>query len=427
MNRLSILIPALTLLSTACIPTETIEVTPPQNNISTMLKFRGEICTQVDECREGLACQGGICQATCAAVEDCASYDDTYCIAPIISQPEKRFCLKINEYSCGNILPEHNYCSDMLGEGAECIDNECTTNVDSFCDTIECDEGSFCDESARACLTNCIEDDECPSHQYCATDINLCTDRQTCDVDADCDSLDDACVPSDDDADTRVCTTIASCQDAEIPDLWCQRNQGTLRTQCNAQGSCEDIIRPNTIIQIVDLSSSEACSASREGLGEPGADIIAVELFAQDGSLISHGKLETFVQGTGDNDFISGAHLNGQEPDIDNLGCPLPDETAMTRFRADSVLSLGCNGYATFSFPDQNLEAIPLLDEMTIGVSEYAPVCDDPQSEDAEGIDRYEVYLCEDLDDDGVIINAECDKQLSDLPSGGYSFWSIGE
>lgn len=390
------------------------------NNSSTFLPGqRGESCSAEQTCAEGLACQGGFCQIPCASSDACALYTDTFCIAPLLNQQDERFCLKANDYTCNHAL-----------------------DADAFCASIDaakpvCDEG-LCVE-APVTQEQCTMDVECPFGEYCNMegmcgsgdafcdarfvynhDDKLCV--FSCESDEDCESTDEACLPQAAQSGPS-CQIIESCDQASSPDAWCQRQQGSLRYACTNQ-SCQMVERASTVIQILDLTTGNACSATREGLREPGADIVSLELFDADGVLIGHGRIEDVSFGAGDSDFISTAHLDGQEPAIDNGGCPLPND-AGTRFRQDAVLSLGCGGYAFFQFIDASLDPIELAPGMTIGVSEYGPLCDDPDSADEQGEDRYEVYLCEDLDDDGQITNAECDRQISELPLGGYNFYDI--
>ncbi len=215
------------------------------------------------------------------------------------------------------------------------------------------------------------------------------------------------------------------CSESAQPNAWCQRSEGTLRTRCEAD-TCAPITRPKLAIQIVDLSTGEACQEPRGNLSDSGSDIIAVELFDEAGEQLGFGKAEIYQQGSGANDFISTAHLDGQAPDIDNEGCPNPDAAQQT-FRSDSVTSLGCNGFVIVTFPDENLAPTILLPGFTVAVSEYDEMTCPDTGGLSRGDDLYEVYLCEDLDDDGMIANAECDILISEEPSAGYTFHTIPE
>ena len=396
------------------------------NNASPLLPGqRGESCSAEQTCAEGLACQGGFCQIPCASSEECAIYTGTFCIAPELSKMDERFCLKQNDYTCDHALDGDAFCASIDPEKPLCSENACVamSSVDpdpnGCVDDRDCAAGSLCNTEEGVCQAGCRQDSTCPDGAVCDMESMACV--PSCTIDEDCESTDEACLPRDTQG-VSTCQTIASCDLASSPDAWCQRQQGSLRYACTDK-ACQMVERASTFIQVLDLSIGDACSATRQGLNEPGADLIALELFDADGMLIGHGRIEDVSFGEGDSDFISTAHLDGLEPEIDNGGCPLPDGAA--RFRQDAVLSLGCGGYAFFQFLDASLSPIELAPGMTIGVSEYGPLCDDPESADEQGEDRYEVYLCEDLDDDGEITNAECDRQISDLPRGGYNFYDV--
>lgn len=419
----------LSMMTTGCLE-DTLPL-PDANNL-TSPGFRGESCTQETGCTTGLACQGGFCQATCSEVSTCEMYPDTFCIAPVPTRMAERFCLRPGEFDCEQALDSDAFCAQVSPAQPRCVEKKCveeSTSVPNnntpmpMCESdASCAmAGDYCDVSDMTCKPGCREEG-CGDEARCVVATRQC--EETCADDTSCAAGSEACLPTTDDPARSFCEAITSCAQSEQPNAWCQRSEGTLRTRCDAD-ICVPITRAKLAIQIVDLSTGISCQEPRGNLSDSGSDIISVELFDEGGELLSFGKSEVYEVGSGSNDFISTAHLDGQMPDIDNSGCPVPDMGQS--FRSDSVTSLGCNGYMIVSFPDMELERTLLLPGFTVAVSEYdEAVCPDTSGL-SRGDDLYEVYLCEDLNDDGEIANSECDVLISDEPAGGYTFHSVPE
>ena len=394
-------------------------------NNNTIELVEGDTCERDDECSGELLCDEGTCteacseQAPCAGGDECVVDDDGRALCEPVEAPT----------TCADEDDPDAFC-EAQQPGTSCQDRACvpvTANnmMEGGCqedaECVSAGEGMICVDGM--CEAGCRQDDACGEGEYCDLDLlecaAQCEDFDSCEIGEEC-----AEVERGEDAPIMLCVERASCADAIDQDQFCEYELGVSGAAC-----IDDICQAEApeqlalAIQILDVSSDAACMETRaDGLGSPGADIIAVELLDAQGSIIGYANALAHLAGEGPNDFTSSVHIDGTPQALDLQGCP--EAIDDTRFRQDTVLSLGCGGDLIVEFLDPSGTPILLEDGMKIAVSEYAPICD-IEDGDVEGQDRYGVFLC--TVDEGMtqVTGDDCNFLLSEDPVGGYHEFEV--
>ena len=229
---------------------------------------------------------------------------------------------------------------------------------------------------------------------------------------------DASCEPGEECSEQGECVRIERCEQSRDPLGYCARALALAPEDvaCSVSGCVELYVAPLTAIQVLDLTSGAGCQPDPAGLSSPGADLIALELLSAQGETLGWGVVVGYAPGEGVNDFTSTAHINGLPADVDLDACP--QELDGSRFRQDTITSLGCGGDMVVSFFDEGNTPVELVTGMQVAVMEYGPVCQG--SPQAASVDEFEVYLCGDDNADAVIENTECLVLASDGARSGY-------
>ncbi len=188
-----------------------------------------------------------------------------------------------------------------------------------------------------------------------------------CALDSDCDQSQaceaSACVP--------VCVTAEDCLQGEV----CLQGTTTQLDVCQGEmeaGRGEPL--GATLVMVRDTSEAD-CDATA-----PGADLAFVLLEDSNGAVVGWGEVvASSIEGES-NERMSISHIAGMPPAAGADSCPEPSD--------ESLVALGCGGYAAIRFLDGERVVELRSDVHTIRVGERGAQCDD------EAEDNYDVFLC---------------------------------
>jgi hypothetical protein len=374
---------------------------------ATLRSGLGEPCAADEGCHFGLVCEQGACVNLCTSSASCPG-EDRACVERSPGSPD-HICGP--RPACDTLLDPAAFCADLLGVAA---------------DRVVCRADGVCELPLVGARGACARDRECQAGLVCengrceASCAEVCADAAL------------TCIPRPTGGDGSVCRHIPSgCAIAQDPEFYCLLARGD-GSQCDEYtGECSEPPPPPPppprryyAIQIKDVSARPSCEArTPEGLWEPGADLVSVEVHREDGTLHRLVGPPSWTPGTGvDNDFIEPDLYAASQRAVEQVGpnepvCPLLRQ-ADGRLELGGMLSLGCGGVAklTFYVPEQAMFTQPMFVEsgMRIRVGEYAPVCDGLSALDDP--DAYMVTLCE-VDEFNVYL--DCTEPLTAEPVRG--------
>ena len=142
---------------------------------------------------------------------------------------------------------------------------------------------------------------------------------------------------------------------------------------CGEAGGCVEPSTELAWLQIKDMND-EDCDAA-----DPGADLFAAELTDGQGGHLGWGELTADNLEGRQNRYVRSTEvLDGREPDFTagssrSNHCPASKDGS--KFRHDSVVSLGCNGAVVVSFTAPDGETVPLERGQQVHVWEYGAQC----------------------------------------------------
>ncbi len=248
-----------------------------------------------------------------------------------------------------------------------------------------------------------------------------------CSTDGDC-AFDAYCL--DVDASGRgTCGTTDDCATVTDPDAYCQEALsvgGDQRAVCEASAPARCVLESTEVTRFVNIQDSSSgegsCASQTLGQADPGSDLMYIRLVNASGEVIGHARSVLFTEGSNDADVENAFRrhreiFDGQEPTLGPDDCPL--ESGDTKFRPETVVSMGCLGSLIVEFVSVDGSGNVVLIESghAIEIGEYGPYCN--RSNGGEGSDRYDVYLCTTLrDTDRVDPLTECGTNLGLGESG---------
>lgn len=193
-------------------------------------RARGEACSRVSACEEGLVCVGGTCGdvrdagAPCVLPDDCG--DGLTCVDDVCVAPTSSACTTSRDCGRGEACfgSDTRICVADVPDGGRCArDADCA--VTSFCSSVgectdkpglgelcegPCEEGSVCDAATLRCITGAPAEIGEPCYIWWRQDPPV-----DCVPGAWCDDETETCLARV--GEGEPCTRTAGCHD----DLWC--------------------------------------------------------------------------------------------------------------------------------------------------------------------------------------------------------------
>lgn len=241
-----------------------------------------------------------------------------------------------------------------------------------------------------------------------------------CEVDADCDTVDTVCF---DQVCTALCEEDGDCVGDEVcearpdeDDKVCQLDDdnGPPPEECESNEECpgdeicvdnecidtqEDDIYTTVLIEdVTGFNAPERCDDETPVGGEwhdtAGIKLMWVELYDDGGSFVEYGHYHDYDYGDNANFGAVPSVFDGTPPDLDADMCPAHDSETGGNFYEDALVAMGCDGWVTIQFLDQNDAPMRLLDGDRVDIGEYGPQCN-PEGTTYQSADEYyDVSLC---------------------------------
>lgn len=271
-----------------------------------------------------------------------------------------------------------------------------------------------------------------------------------CEVDADCDAVDNVCF---DQVCTPICEGPEDCADDEVceprpegeesvcifeddgndpdPDE-CQTADDCDGSEICDDGQCvdpDDDDLYNTVL-IEDRTAFEApdrCTDETpvDGIWEKtgGIKIMWAALYDDGGNLLAYADYHDYHIAEPENaDFgFVPSVFDGTPPDLDADGCPSHNPETGGNFYEDAMVALGCDGWLTLQFRDEDESVMRIFEGDRIDVGEYGPQCNPDDATFQSEHEAYDVSLCtHDLgsNPDQGDLNEHCDVLLGQDASG---------
>lgn len=189
-----------------------------------------------------------------------------------------------------------------------------------------------------------------------------------CALDSDCDQG-QACERSQC---VSVCGTDAECLPGEV----CLKGTTTDLRICQSEAAATSDGDPVDVHAVLVQDASETCDSM-----QPGADIAFVLLEDHAGAVVGWGAVIDGSTAGAANLYGSWDHIDGDRPDAGADSCP--------PWAAESVVSLGCDGFVVVEFRD-SAGAVIAIDAGShrLRVGELGAQCEDVED------DAYDVFLC---------------------------------
>lgn len=345
-----------------------------------VLSGAGQPCANDAGCHAGLVCAQRVCVALCVSSASCPGADRA-CVERAPGSPQS-ICGP--RPACSATPDPVAFCADLLGVEPSRV--EC--GQDGRCQLERYGEGYWCARD-RECLDGLV----CEGNACTPTCDGMCADPR----------LD--CLPRPSGGQGKLCQYVPrGCAAEPEPQVYCDATRGAGSLCDYDTGECSTPPRVFDRIVIEDRSAPTSCAQrTAEGLLEPGADIVSVEVFDRDGQRVEVAlDVELFVESRANN--FASPDLNASSQRAAMFGpldpiCPAR-RAEDGRHELDGMVSLGCGGLVRIRLSAPPGEALPdaslpgsLLTGMKLRIGEYAPVCDG-QPGDADP-DAYTVTLCE--------------------------------
>jgi hypothetical protein len=320
----------------------------------------------------GVATGGGECEFS----EDCAGGEVCYQGGPETSSQCVTQCQAGQDQCEGNeqcLTEEINAPTDNPDIGG-CVPQSTDRPGDDN------DNGN--DNGGSGCQTN----DDCPGAQVCNQRVNEC--RSLGGGNGQDAGLDGGM--SGDDGGTRLrrdggpggCTNNSDCSGSKV----CNEKTG----ECESLGGGGDTVK---FLQLVDVTESNRSGSVDCSSNSAGADVFGARLNASSGAPLGwattvDAKLETSGEYTQVDTIFSGSEPSLQR--FDRSGKMCPTEQGGSKFRSDTVVSLGCGGSVVVGFKGGEGGYQALENGQQLTVFEYGnqcfanPNCDTCQSEYVE-------------------------------------------
>ncbi len=334
-------------------------------------------CTSDEECGEGLACEGGVCVPEDEAVNVAECTSDEDCGEPVCRIGETGGCV-------GDVCNEETGQCEIAGcdpgcgedeyqDGCICIPEECDDDddcqgqicADGMCrpcaSDAECSDdgskvcsGGFCEPNVE-----CVDDDDCRTHERCEGDS--CVLRPDCTFDDDCDE-DERCVGG-------VCTYTPECEDdddcgsqAECVGGYCQADVCRGNDECPDDELCDggECVPPPIALSCEVVTPSQTITPGEQ---------VELNAFAYDQQ--GNGVAATF---SWESSNESVAEIQGNEL----VGGDSSGTTTVTATLQGGD-PVSCDGSPTFNNPGP-----PPVDEIRVGVRHM---------ETGEPIENAEVFI----------------------------------
>lgn len=281
------------------------------------------------------------------------------------------------------ILLVSTACSGLIVACGDSGDSSCIGDDD-------CAAGELCDQTDDVCRFSCDTDDQCAADEVCDTTRTqsggVCVveggTTPECTTDADCDT-----------ANGETCNTdTGMCEGGTTPECTTDEDCDTANGEtCNTDTNTCEVATIYAFAQITDVSDTTNDALCGDSLNDPGSDLYGVELTSADGT--SSFWAQWVYDGINHSTELASPAgiIDGSAPALTN---DCPDGSF-----ADSVVALGCGGYLTVEFVDDQGNAVDILPGDTITVYEYGSQCQANPSDDQ---DEWSVSICE-LNEDDVL------------------------